>query len=357
MDRLPRRGQVSRESCHVETATISPMTGLLDLTDLHRPIADLLERELERVSLIFDRQLASNLSAINALCLHIEHYRGKMLRPTLVLLSGLAGAGSRSDDALTENHRIVAAVSEMIHMATLVHDDVLDEADTRRRGKTVNRLWGNETAVMLGDYLISNAFHLCSLAEDPSINISLGEVTNTLCEGELIQLHHRDDCGLDESTYLEIIRRKTASLIAECCRLGASISGAGEKQCRALKRYGASLGIAFQIQDDLLDLIGQEQVVGKSLGRDLEKGKITLPIIYFLQTAPQADRGEALKLIASTESDTLRRRLVDSGAVQRATQKACELVEQAKQELFALEDSEARSLLQALADAVITRTH
>ncbi|MCZ6834406.1 MAG: polyprenyl synthetase family protein [Planctomycetota bacterium] len=332
------------------------MTGMLDLADVHSPLATLLEQQLERIAIVFERQLASDLSAVNALCLHVEQYRGKMLRPALVLLSGLAGADDSTEEStLTEKHRIIAAVVEMIHMATLVHDDVLDEADIRRRGATVNRMWDNETAVMLGDYLISNAFHLCSTAFDPSINLALGQVTNTLCEGELIQLHHREDCGLDEATYLEIVRRKTASLIAECCRLGAMISGADPHVSKALHRFGESLGIAFQIQDDLLDLIGEERIVGKSLGRDLEKGKITLPIIFYLQNATQAERGLGLKLIAQTDADALHTRLLDSGAVEQAGRVALDLVDQAKDELSVLQSGPARDLLMSMADAVITR--
>src|SRR3954470_17406277 len=170
------------------------MTGMLDTDATHRHVATLLREQLEQVTLIFERQLASDMSAVNTLCRHVERYRGKMLRPTLVLLSGLAAGGEPCDgSALTEKHRIIAAVTEMIHMATLVHDDVLDEALIRRQGATVNHLWGNETAVILGDYLISNAFHLCSTAGDPAINLALGQITNTLCEGELVQLHHRND--------------------------------------------------------------------------------------------------------------------------------------------------------------------
>src|SRR4029453_8260301 len=151
------------------------MTGILNLGAAHQPIAAILSEQLEQVALIFERQLASDMSAVNNLCMHVEQYRGKMLRPTLVLLSGLAAGAQPCDGStLTEKHRIVASVTEMIHIATLVHDDVLDEADMRRQGATVNHLWGNEAAVILGDYLISNAFHLCSTAGDPSINLSLG---------------------------------------------------------------------------------------------------------------------------------------------------------------------------------------
>jgi len=324
----------------------------------HQPLAAILARELEEVSLIFERQLASELSAVNGLCVHIEQYRGKMLRPTLVLLSGLASAGEPCDGgALTGRHRTLAAVVEMIHMATLVHDDVLDEAEVRRRGATVNHLWGNESAVMLGDYLISNSFHLCSQIGDPAINLALGEVTNTLCEGELAQLHHRDDYGIDEDTYLEIVRRKTASLIGACCRLGATLSGAGSGVADALDRAGIALGVAFQIQDDLLDLVGDERVVGKSLGKDLSKGKMTLPLIYHLAQASQRDRGETLRLIAGADGAALCAALEGSGAVDATRATAVRFVEDARRELAVLPASTARDLFETLADSLIARSY
>ena len=187
---------------------------------------------LAEVGKAFERQLASDLPPVNTLCRHVERYRGKMLRPTMVFLCGQAFG------PVGERHVIVAATCEMIHMATLVHDDVLDEAEVRRKGHTVNHLRGNEVAVMLGDYLISNAFHLCSRAGDPALNLRLGEVTNTLCEGELVQLSHRDDLSLDERTYFEIVRRKTAVLIGACCELGAQLSGApADARAAAIARF------------------------------------------------------------------------------------------------------------------------
>lgn len=335
---------------------------MLNLDAVHQPIAALLAEQLDQVTFIFERQLASDMSAVNNLCMHVENYRGKMLRPMLVLLSGLAAASETAAEEncaalLTERHRIVAAVTEMIHMATLVHDDVLDEARIRRRGSTVNHLWGNETAVILGDYLISNAFHLCSTMGDPAINLALGQVTNTLCEGELVQLHHRNDYSIDEATYLEIIRRKTASLIGECCRLGAQLSDADERICLALHRFGMALGVAFQIQDDLLDLIGNEQVLGKPLGQDLDKGKLTLPVIHYLAEAASQQRGEALMMIMQGDAEQLRDRLVESGAVRRTSQAVMDLVAEAKDELHPLPAGPARDFLAALADAVATRTY
>jgi octaprenyl-diphosphate synthase len=329
---------------------------MLDLASRHEPVAALLRTELDEVGVIFERQLASDLSAVNGLCVHIERYRGKMLRPTLVLLSGLAAAGDvPPETVLTNRHRILAAVVEMIHMATLVHDDVLDEAEVRRRGATVNHLWGNEAAVMLGDYLISNSFHLCSTIGDPSINVALGEVTNTLCEGELAQLHHRNDYGLDEQTYFEIIRRKTASLIGACCRLGALLSNDDPRIADALRRAGVALGIAFQIQDDLLDLMGEPAVVGKTLGRDLDKGKLTLSLIRMLNDADQRTRGEVLELVRRADADGLASRLSESGAVDYARSVAAGFVEDAKIDLEALPDCPARDLFEALADSVVAR--
>lgn len=333
------------------------MRGLIDIAPDHQPVVHLLNEQLEQVAVIFERQLASELSAINSLCLHIERYRGKMLRPTLVLLTGMATRGDAEGASLSHKHRVVAAVVEMIHMATLVHDDVLDEADMRRNGATVNHLWGNEAAVMLGDYLISNAFHLCSTMGDPVINLSLGEVTNTLCEGELVQLHHRDDYGVDEATYLEIVRRKTASLIGECCRLGALLSGAGSNVTEAMRRFGIAMGIAFQIQDDLLDLMGDQHVVGKDLGKDLAKGKLTLPVTHHMATIDQAGRGRMLRIIAERDSAMLREQLISSGAVQHCRDTAMRYVAQAKTELSTLPDGPATQLMQHLADTVVSRAH
>ncbi|MFO0874183.1 MAG: polyprenyl synthetase family protein [Phycisphaerales bacterium] len=358
------------------------MTALLPVADAQT--AALLARELGEVEVIFERQLASDLPAVNSLCKHVERYRGKMLRPTLVLATGLATAGAdgsggrsgevRSDEGgfdgeadrrraaargtrgpVSPAHRTVAAVVEMIHMATLVHDDVLDEADVRRQGATVNHLRGNEMAVMLGDYLISNAFHLCSTIGDPRINLFLGETTNTLCEGELVQLHHRDNLSLDEATYFEIVRRKTAVLVGACCRLGASLSGAGDEVVDAMRRFGLALGVAFQIQDDLLDLSGQPELVGKSLGRDLAKGKLTLPVILHLAGAGPRARSESIELIERRDAVALLGRLVDGGSIASARERAKALVDDAKSLLDVLADSPARDLLVALSDAIVAR--
>ncbi len=321
------------------------------------PVVDFLSNELALVQRLFEEQLASDLPAVNRLCAHIERYRGKMLRPTLTLLAGAAAhAGSLR---VEEAHRVVAAVAEMIHMATLVHDDVLDEAELRRKGATVNYLHGNEAAVLLGDYLISNAFHLCSTLGRPEINRRIGEVTNRLCAGELLQLHHREHWSIDEPTYFEIIERKTATLIGLCCELGAQLSGAESALSASMERAGRELGIAFQIQDDLLDLVGEEPVVGKSLGRDIAKDKLTLPVIYYLARADQRQREEMLRLLGGSDQPQraaqVRERLLRSGAIESARDEARRRVLGAQELLEGLAPSEARSALTAMARAIVER--
>ena len=304
---------------------------------------------LAEVGKAFERQLASDLPPVNTLCRHVERYRGKMLRPTMVFLCGQAFG------PVGERHVIVAATCEMIHMATLVHDDVLDEAEVRRKGHTVNHLRGNEVAVMLGDYLISNAFHLCSRAGDPALNLRLGEVTNTLCEGELVQLSHREDLSLDERTYFEIVRRKTAVLIGACCELGSQLSGAPADAVAALRRFGEGIGVAFQIQDDLLDLEGRQDVVGKSLGRDLEKGKLTLPVIIHLAQASGEVRERTIEAIRARDGAALLAELTASGSLAAARSRAVELVAAARTELLHVPAGLSRDALDAAAMAIVHR--
>ena len=338
------------------------MSGLLDVPSSLLPVRAAVAAGLERVRERFDRQLRSDLPPVMRLCEHVERYRGKMLRPVLVLASGMAASAS-GEAAIGDDHITVAAVCEMIHMATLVHDDVLDEAAMRRRGKTVNGLHGNEAAVILGDYLIASAYHLCSQLDSQRTALLLGQVSMTMCAGELLQLSHRGDFSLDEPTYFEIIERKTAALVALACRLGAACSGADEALCRRFERFGSRLGVAFQIQDDLLDLGGAASALGKPVGQDLGKGKLTLPLIHHLASVPALERGRSLRLIerACLDSDardaaaTLGAALRESGSVEYAAGVARSLVDQARAELAPRPDSPPKRFLAAMADAVVTR--
>lgn len=337
----------------------------------HERVAALLVEALSRVEERFAKQIESPLAPVQTLCRHVERYRGKMLRPTMVLLTGLA---CRPDDdadtpldpgslRVCDEHITIAAVVEMIHVATLVHDDVLDEASTRRGGPTVNNLRGNEAAVILGDYLISNAFHLCSQLDSQTTALLIGQVTTRLCEGELLQLFHREDFALDEKTYYEIVERKTAELIGVACDLGAAYAGASPRSRRRLRDFGVKLGVAFQIQDDLLDLTGREDVVGKSVGKDLEKGKLTLPIIHHLGAADQPTRERTLALLREAskgahdpalEAD-LRAALDSTGSIGHARQVAGRLVDEAKALLEGAASGPAATLLRSMADSVVSR--
>ena len=340
--------------------------------DDHPPLA----ARLREVEARFRAELLSDLPAVNALAHHVERYRGKMLRPTLVLAASAAAFPERAGDAVFGDAVVtVATVTEMVHMATLVHDDILDDAEMRRRGATINHLKGNEAAVMLGDYLISHAYHLCSSLPSTAANRAIAAATNTVCEGELLQLHHRGDADLTERTYFEIIRRKTASLCAVCCRLPAVLDadrpdGGGTTRAAALYAYGEKLGMAFQIVDDLLDLNGDAEEVGKTLGRDLAKGKLTLPLIRHRATAGAAARDELHGLgtfgpeatgaedgvVPGPATRRLRDAVCGGDAVDYARDRAAALVQDAKDALCdAVPENAARRLLLAMADAVLNR--
>jgi octaprenyl-diphosphate synthase len=315
---------------------------------------DCIGQELAEVDRLFLKELESDLACVNTLVKHVSRFRGKMLRPSLVLLAGKACG------ELTDAHAVIATVVEMVHMATLVHDDVLDEAELRRKGATINHLRGNEAAVLLGDYLISHSYHLCSSLDSQLASRLIGRTTNQVCEGELLQIDNRNNIDLDEKTYLTIITRKTASLCATCCWLGAKFARATEKQVAQLERYGLSLGIAFQIQDDILDIVGEADVVGKTLGIDVEKGKMTLPVIHFLRTAPREHRTLLRSLLKSKEADKMERirnLILPSESIEYAQAKARELIERAQSSLSDLPESDARHVLDMMAEFVIARAN
>src|SRR6185437_1496902 len=189
---------------------------------------------LSAVDAMFKEELDSELPCVNTLVKHVSRFRGKMLRPMLVLMAGKASGNG----VLTEAHVTIATVVEMVHMATLVHDDVLDEAELRRKGSTINHLRGNEAAVLLGDYLISHSYHLCSSLDAQFASRTIARTTNQVCEGELLQIDNRNNLDLSEETYLQIISRKTASLCATCCLLGATLSNGSAQQIAAMEAYG-----------------------------------------------------------------------------------------------------------------------
>src|SRR5579864_6221900 len=223
-----------------------------DLAGLPARVERCIGGELEQVEEIFRNELASANPYVADVYAHVAHFRGKRLRPMLLLLSASATG------PICEAHRVLAAVVEMIHTATLVHDDVLDEAETRRHVATVNSRWNNETSVLFGDYLFTHSFHLASSLETTLACRLIGRATNIVCEGELTQIRERGNLELTEEAYLRIIDGKTAELCAVACYLGAHFAEADESVSRSLEHFGRSLGIAFQISDELLDIMGSE---------------------------------------------------------------------------------------------------
>jgi octaprenyl-diphosphate synthase len=319
----------------------------LSVEDMYAPIA----RDLVEVERILEQALASARPSVNRLVQYLENYRGKRLRPALLLLT------ARACGKATSAHHVLGAVVEMIHTATLVHDDVLDEAEIRRHAATMNALSGNQTSILLGDYLFTHAFHLASTLDVRACRI-IGESTDRVCEGELQQATQRGNLDLNESEYLDIIDGKTAELTSCCCRLGALYSGAEEGLVEQLARYGRWLGVAFQIADDVLDLVGDESVTGKSLGTDIDQRKLTLPVIRLLAEA-RGERASYFRQVLSSpgnhKRETLRPHLESSQAIAYAGSRAEAFAARALSELECLPPSECRTILAALTERVVHR--
>jgi len=317
------------------------------IASLYNLVAD----ALKKVCGIVDDELFSELPMVNDLCGHLRQYRGKMLRPALLLLSAQANGG------ITEEHLTLAAVVELVHMATLVHDDVLDEAELRRRYPTINSLEGNEAAVLLGDYLISHAFHLCNRLDSQFASRTIGATTNVICEGELQQIHHRGDNGLSIDQYIQIVTRKTASMTGTCCLLGAHYSRADERTKDLLEKYGRNVGVAFQITDDVLDIVGTEESMGKTLGSDLEKKKFTLPVIHCLSEADEQLRDRLCDRLsrAPYDRDEIRELLKATGSIDYSLEIAGRYIDSAIECLSGLPVSEARDTLGRMASLILER--
>ena len=324
-------------------AGLPPSPGM----DPQEPIA----ADLEEVERILTRVLKNKHARVAEVVDHVRHYRGKRLRPMLLLLT------ARACGRVTPAHHLLGAVVEMIHTATLVHDDVLDGAHLRRRVATVNAVWGVQTSVLLGDYLFTHAFHLASTLDDVRACRLFGEATDRVCEGELCQVLQRGNLELSEAEYFDIIDGKTAELTACCCHLGALYSDAEPEVVQALARYGRRVGQAFQIADDLLDLVGEEKTTGKSLGTDLEQQKLTLPLIHLLSRR-DGIAGRVRQILCSPDNhkrEALHPCLVEGGGLAYARRRAEELAAQARAELTCFPPSPCRSILETLTERVVHR--
>jgi octaprenyl-diphosphate synthase len=333
---------------------VSPVLNQTDfistsLRTLYAPIAD----ELQETEQILREEMQSEFPFVDELVRYGVLLGGKRLRPALLLLTGKA-IGS-----LTREHLVLGAVVEMIHTATLVHDDVLDEAETRRHLATVNSRWDNKASVLLGDYLFTHAFYLASTLSSTRACRLIGFATNTVCAGELRQKGTIGDFGLTEDEYLDIISAKTAELCACSCELGAHYSDAPTELVASMACFGRDLGIAFQIADDVLDVVGDEQTTGKSLGTDIEQQKPTLPIIRVLQLATASEREQLLTILQNDSIDrlaALRPYFERYDAIAYAKQQALSFAERATRQLRSLPPSASSDTLATMAEFVVARS-
>jgi octaprenyl-diphosphate synthase len=263
---------------------------VLTLTDILAPVAEPLEQVREQLK----SELGSEIPYLQDLTVHAHQFGGKHLRPAVLLFSASVCG------TIQPMHIELGVVLELLHNATLVHDDILDEASMRRKTQTINDRWGNEPAVIFGDWIFAKAFLKCASLKEHIANIELARTTQILCEGELTQISNRNNFAMSEDTYFEIIEKKTASLFEAAARLGACGNGPVDDEItEGLCRFGRAFGTAFQIIDDCLDLTGQENEMGKSLGTDLDKSKPTLPLIYLLSAVTDDERTAIVSLLES----------------------------------------------------------
>ncbi|MHC4955285.1 MAG: polyprenyl synthetase family protein [Planctomycetota bacterium] len=311
-----------------------------------------LRGDLDCVESEIRRMTTSSAEPLQLLFNHLEKFGGKRLRPALTVLAGRMFGG------VTAVHHSVGAIIELIHTATLVHDDILDESALRRRVETINHRIGNETAVLLGDYLFATCFKEAAALEDRFASRYLSEIVAIVCRGEILQVHHRHDLEMPEETYFRIIEDKTAALYAAALRSGAYLSGADEATCDTLALFGTRVGSAFQIADDILDLTGEEETVGKQLGTDLEKSKMTLPLMRLRDAADAADRGRLEEAIGSDDFEARQDvlpLLEKYGAVDSARQTAAALLQAAMDDLDRLPDRPEREMLRETAAYMLRR--
>lgn len=325
-----------------------------DTATLSRLFASI-EPDLEQVDILFKERATSGLNILNSASMHALGSPGKRLRTALTLLSGKM-----------KNYRLHKLLSlsvafEMVHLATLIHDDIVDKALTRRGNPTVNALWGDQIAILLGDYYFAKTAGLIADIEDPRIDHLFSDTVATVCEGTIIELMTAGQADLTLQNYYEKISHKTACLIAACCKGGAIIGGAADDEIELLYTYGLNLGIAFQIIDDILDYTEDQSTIGKPAGNDLRQGMVTLPLIYALQEQSQNGHHQQVqKLLNETDHDEQEiRKVIDwvltGSNIERAQKDAYIYADKAREALYQFSPSPDRDVLDEVIDFVVRR--
>ena len=331
---------------HTDTTASAPQAKV----PAFQPIAE----ELSKVRNLINQQLThAKTGDTNGLLEQLSSRCGKMIRPGLVLLAG------RCYGKITDKHITVAAVIEMIHNATLLHDDVIDEGKQRRGLPTINSLWGNETAVLLGDLILSRVFKMCAPLEMQVADV-IATAAVRLCNGELRQVAQKHYWQLNEAEYIDVITEKSAVLFSSSCFLGSLLAGASESQAQSLADFGLNAGIAFQITDDLLDIVGDESKTGKTLGSDVNKHKLTLALIHLLNVVDEKEKNNIINSFLDRKDSRYDKRalvkiLNRHGSLEYARSRAREFVTTAKQALTGLKQSDFKEALIETAEFTVGR--
>ncbi|MEW6195483.1 MAG: polyprenyl synthetase family protein [Bacteroidota bacterium] len=324
----------------------------MKLTSLSE-ITYLVEDELKQFSELFKQSMKSKAGLVDLVARYILRQKGKKIRPILVLLSSKISGG------VNERSYRGATLVELLHTATLVHDDVVDNAEKRRGFKSINAVFKNKVAVLMGDYLLARGL---MLAVDGNDFDFLRVITNTvkrMSEGELVQINKTRKLDNDEETYFRIISDKTASLLSTCCEIGARASTPDENKINAIKEFGENLGMAFQIRDDILDYVGTTKLFGKPLGGDIKEKKLTLPLIHALKNSGNGESKKILSAIKSGGNKLDINYIVDfvkrHDGITYAENVSKKFAEQAINNLSIFEDTEIKSGLQSIVNFVVER--
>ena len=315
---------------------------------------NIIGEDLINVELQFRKDLESDVPLIRKVGEYVLSSGGKRVRPALLLLAARL-CGYQGDKAVP-----LASVVEFIHTATLLHDDVVDSATLRRGLASANTLWGNEASVLVGDFLFSKSFSLMVAVGSLDVLRVLSDATTVIAEGEVMQLLCTGEIDLTEERYINVVRSKTAILMSAACEAGAILGGATPERQKALSDFGMSLGIAFQLMDDTLDYVATEEDFGKSIGHDLEEGKITLPLIHALRQCTAAERTRIEAVVEKDEMTLEEFRMVSGlveqyGGITYTVESARRYIEECRAYLDLFEASHITAALCGLADYVVTR--
>ncbi len=326
----------------------------MELRNIYKPI----RRELAKVEeILADAFKRTRSKSILKVTNYLLESSGKRLRPALVILSAKA-TSTLNSQLSTLNLTKIAATIELIHVASLIHDDVVDHARLRHNKASINTKWGEDVSIALGDYLYSLAFELISSCGNPDILDCISQATKAMCEGELTQICERNNTGLLKERNMIIVKKKTAELFAASCEAGAILSNCPPQLERALRGFGLDFGIAFQIIDDYLDVVGEEACLGKAPGQDIAVGEMTLPLSNLMESFNKDERLKLRRILKTKGKNNLkkiRQWLQSSGALSRTKKVTLYYINSAKKRLKALPDSAYRKSLADLADFILRR--